>query len=257
MRFFPILILLLTLTGCVSHQEKPTEELVVQEGDYVSLDYVGKLENGEVFDTTIREIGENASIPKVEWYSRSSYAPLNFTIGFHRYMFEDYLIGMKKGERKTIVIPPEKAYGNRSDELIVSTPRIVSFPRVMIFPIYEFIHGAGVMPEVNKTVRLRYWDARILKIDEENESIVVEHLVKNNSVISTPLGNLTVRLNESCIVTELEPIVNKTISIDNEFAKVIDVNETYITIDYNHPLAGKKLIFEVIIRDIKRGWPSG
>ena len=254
MRYFLGLVLCIAvISGCISGtQEKPAKELVVKNGDYVSVDYVARVESGEIFDTTIKKVGEDAGIPKVEWYNKSSYAPLNFTVGFHRYVFEDYLTGMKIGEKKTIVIPPEEGYGNRSEDLIVTTPRVTSFPRIMEFPLYEILRGTGTIPEVNKTVRLRYWEARVLKIDEENESVVVEHLVDNNSAISTPLGNLRIKLNDSYVITELEPIVNKTIRINNQFAKVIDVNETYITIDYNYPLAGKKLIFEVMIRDIKR-----
>ena len=258
MRFILLLCIALVLAACIStNKEKPINELVVQNGDYISVDYIAKLENGEVFDTTIKEIGENASIPKVEWYNRSSYGSLNFTIGFKRYIFEDYLLGMKIGEKKTIVIPPEKAYGNRSKELVVVTPRFTIFPKVMGFPIYEFIRGTKTVPEVNKTVELKYWKVKVLRIDEENESVVVEHLVENNSIIPIPLGSLKIRLNNSYVIAELEPIVNRTIKINNGFAKVTDVNETHITIDYNHPLAGKKLIYEIIIRDIKRGWPSG
>ena len=76
-------------------------------GDRVAVHYTGKLENGEVFANS--KVGE----------------PFEFTIGKGEVIpgFEKRVIGMELGETKTITIPPEEAYGPRSEELLVDVSK--------------------------------------------------------------------------------------------------------------------------------------
>jgi len=68
-----------------------------QEGDTVAVRYVGKLENGAVFDSSEAH-GE---------------APFVFTIGAGQVIegWERGVAGMKVGGTRTLVIPPELGYG--------------------------------------------------------------------------------------------------------------------------------------------------
>jgi peptidylprolyl isomerase len=70
-------------------------EDVAKKGDTVEVDYTGKFENGEVFDTS------------------EGREPLQFTLGAGQMIpgFEEAVEGMKFGEKKTVTLPPEKAYG--------------------------------------------------------------------------------------------------------------------------------------------------
>jgi len=79
----------------------------VKEGDVVKVHYTGKLVNGEQFDSSIgRE-------------------PLEFTVGAGQMIkgFDDAMPGMNLGEKKTINIAPEEAYGPRSEEAIIEFPK--------------------------------------------------------------------------------------------------------------------------------------
>ncbi|HAK59064.1 MAG TPA: peptidylprolyl isomerase [Nitrospiraceae bacterium] len=78
-----------------------------KNGDNVQVHYTGTLEDGTVFDT-----------------SRSR-SPLQFTLGEGRLIpgLEEAVIGMNRGDAKTVTIPPDKAYGQQRDELIVSMDR--------------------------------------------------------------------------------------------------------------------------------------
>lgn len=82
-------------------------------GDQVSVDYTGRLENGTLFDTSIREEAIKAGLPL-----RPIYTPLQFTVGAGQMIagFDAGVVGMKEGQEKTITIPPEKAYGQWSQE---------------------------------------------------------------------------------------------------------------------------------------------
>ncbi len=252
MRIFFLLLIILLLAACI--ESAKTNEITVKAGDVVCVDYIETLEDGKLIDTTIKEIGENTGIEKVEWYDRKNYGCINITVGLGVYPFEDSLIGMRKNESKIVVIPPDKAYGDRSEELIITTPRQTTFPKIMRFELEEFIKGTGVYPTPNSTVKMKYWSVRVLNVS--GDSVIIEHLIENNAV-NTPLGEIEMYSNGTHVTVELNPIINKTVKLNSKFAKVISVNKTHVTIDYNHPLAGKKLIFKLIVRDIMRGWPSG
>jgi len=79
----------------------------VKNGDTVKVHYTGRLSNGEQFDSS--RGGE----------------PLAFTVGEQQVIagFEESVLGMKVGETKTINIPPEKAYGPKSEDLIIQVER--------------------------------------------------------------------------------------------------------------------------------------
>lgn len=79
----------------------------IRTGDTVSVHYTGKVENGEVFD------------------SSKGRRPLNFTVGAGQIIrgFDEAVVGMLAGETKTVTIPPEQGYGPRREELVVDIPR--------------------------------------------------------------------------------------------------------------------------------------
>ena len=84
--------------------------MAAQKGDTVAVDYVGTLDDGTVFDTSIREEAIKAGLPL-----RSSYSPLEFTAGAGQMIagFDAAVIGMKVGEEKNVHLTPSEAYGNQ------------------------------------------------------------------------------------------------------------------------------------------------
>ncbi len=146
----------------------------VREGDRVKVHYTGKLEGGEVFDSSLcrdEECGCDT-------------APLEFTVGAGEVIpgFEKAVIGMSEGDQKTFTIPVDEAYGKRNEELVVAVER-------------------GNMPEdINPEVGMR-----IDVTQEDGEEFPV-------------------------IVTA--------------------VTDTHVTLDANHPLAGRDLTFEIELVEI-------
>ncbi|MFT3908666.1 MAG: peptidylprolyl isomerase [Ferruginibacter sp.] len=79
----------------------------VKEGDVVKVHYTGKLTSGEQFDSSVdRE-------------------PLEFVVGAGQMIrgFDAALPGMSIGEKKTINIPAEDGYGERSEEAMIAFPK--------------------------------------------------------------------------------------------------------------------------------------
>lgn len=83
--------------------------MAVKNGDYVEVNYIGRLEDGTVFDSSIEEIARKAGVYDPD----REYEPLGFTVGEGMLIegFEKGVLGMEAGERKELRIPPEKAYG--------------------------------------------------------------------------------------------------------------------------------------------------
>jgi FKBP-type peptidyl-prolyl cis-trans isomerase 2 len=150
----------------------------VEAGDYVLFNYVGKYENGEVFDTSYEDVAKENDI----FVEEREYGPLGVTVGSGEIIpgIEEAIIGMEIGEKKTVIVPPEKGYGMPKDELIVPVP------------LDQF----------------------------------------------TSVG--------------LEPVEGMYVMTDVGMAKIVGIEGQSVTLDFNHPLAGKTVVFEIEVVDIKK-----
>lgn len=76
-------------------------------GNTVKVHYTGKLEDGNIFD------------------SSEGRDPIEFLIGAGNVIpgFEQAVIGMSSGESKTFTIPSDEAYGPYHDELVLAIAR--------------------------------------------------------------------------------------------------------------------------------------
>jgi len=79
----------------------------VKKGDTVRVHYTGKLVSGEQFD------------------SSAGREPLEFEVGAGMMIkgFDDAVLGMTIGDKKTVNIPATEAYGERSEEMVIDFPR--------------------------------------------------------------------------------------------------------------------------------------
>ena len=135
----------------------------VKNGSTVKIHYTGNSEDGKIFDEMQ---GQNT---------------LQFKVGNKEVIkgLDRQIIGMKQGEKKTININPDEAYGDRNEQLIRKIPRS-GFP-----PNFEFKKGM--------TLLLKSPEGRYLQL------------------------------------------------------RVLDFDDKEVTADLNHPLAGKKLLFDIEI----------
>lgn len=249
-----ILILLILLSGCVSGS-KVVESPSVATGDTVSLNYIVKIE-GLVFDTSYESTANDEKIPKIEGFKpKAIYEPLNFTVekGLITPAFEKALIGMRVGEEKEILIPPEEAYGSWSPLYVLPTPKFYELTRISEIPLEEFIQGTGSEPKVDNTIKLRYWSGRILNVS--NESVTILHEPANGSSVETSMGRAVITVNDMHIRIEVMPVINSTVQTQFGTGRIVGINETSILVDYNHPLAGKTLVFQIKVEKIIKARP--
>ena len=129
----------------------------VENGMFVSIDYKGSLQNGEVFDTS---------------HERQ---PLEIQMGEGQLIkgFENELLGMAVNEKKVFTLEPEDAYGQRDENLTQS------FARSEVPP--------EMNPKIGMTVGLytpegRQVPARITDMDDEKLTLDLNHPLAGESL---------------------------------------------------------------------------
>jgi FKBP-type peptidyl-prolyl cis-trans isomerase 2 len=114
----------------------------VKHGDTIQVHYHGKLNDGSTFD------------------SSEGHNPLEFEVGSGMVIpgFDAGVTGMTIGEKKTIVIPAEEAYGPRMDDRIMEFPK-AQFPPDMVAEVgmqLNMSNGSG-----------QQFPVRIVEVKEE------------------------------------------------------------------------------------------
>ncbi|MBC7086757.1 MAG: peptidylprolyl isomerase [Methanomethylovorans sp.] len=81
----------------------------IKIGDIVSVEYIGTLDNGGVFDSSELQGG-----------------PLEFKVGGGQVLqgFEDAILGMEIGDKKIIRLEPFQGYGEYDEKLVKTISRI-------------------------------------------------------------------------------------------------------------------------------------
>lgn len=143
----------------------------VKKGDKIKVHYHGKLTSGETFD------------------SSEGRAPLEFEVGGGMVIkgFDEGVTGMSVGEKKTINIPYNEAYGPRNPEMVIEIPK-ERFPQDLEIEIG--------MP--------------FMMSDQQGQQFQVT---------------------------------------------VVEIKETAVMLDANHPLAGQDLVFDLELIEIIGGSP--
>lgn len=84
--------------------------MTVKQGDKVKIEYEGRLDDGNIFDTT--QHGEHSH-------------PLEFVLGEGKILpaFEQQIVGMEKGQEKEFKLSSEQAYGEHNPDAKKEFPR--------------------------------------------------------------------------------------------------------------------------------------
>jgi FKBP-type peptidyl-prolyl cis-trans isomerase 2 len=88
----------------------------ITTGDTVTIEYVGRHDDGTVFDTSRESVAEEAGLETAREFSS-----LTVEVGSGQVIegLDDTLEGMNEGDTETVTIPPEAGYGERSEDRVV------------------------------------------------------------------------------------------------------------------------------------------
>jgi len=151
----------------------------MKTGDFVYVDYIARIkDNGEIFDLTKEDIAKKEGM----FNEKIKYGPVPVIIdaGFVIVGLNEAIKGMNVDDKKTVVIEAEKAFGERSEELV---------------------------------------------------KLIPEARFKEQGIDVTP---------------------GSFVRISNLRGRIISIDGGRVKVDFNHPLAGKALEYELeIVQEIK------
>lgn len=127
--------------------------MVIEKGNLIKMHYIAKIDD-HVIDTTLDR------------------DPIEFKVGEGEVLqgLDEAVLGLEKGEKKTVVVPPEKAYGQRQEGLTEKIPRD-RFKEPREGAIIQIINEIG-------EVRL----ATIEKVEEDNVTIDLNHPLAGQTI---------------------------------------------------------------------------
>jgi FKBP-type peptidyl-prolyl cis-trans isomerase 2 len=139
--------------------------VTITNGDTVTLEYVGRLANGEVFDTSDRVIAQQEGL--LSENQGRVYKPLTVDIGDDSVIpgLQEALLGMEEDEQATVEIPPEQAYGERTEQRIGEYDR-EGFEEML--DDHELVEGFKVEADSGL-------EGRIVDIGEETVTVDFNH----------------------------------------------------------------------------------
>ena len=200
----------------------------LQQKDFVEIEFTGKIKDGDIFDSNIKEDLEKANI-------NVKAKPFIFRIGEGMFLkgVEDFLIGKEFGKKYELELTPENAFGNRNSKLIQIMP-IKIFMQQKINPVpgavFNFdgriakilsVSGGRVIVDFNnpmagKTVFYRVNSLR--KVEDLNEKIesFINFLFKRD---------LKFEVKDKKIIIEVEKAMVKFVELFKEkFKDIFDMN---------------------------------
>jgi FKBP-type peptidyl-prolyl cis-trans isomerase 2 len=96
-------------------------DATVQANDLIIVDYIGRLADGTVFDTSIESVATNCG---TYTSGRNYNEGLKFTAGVEQMIpgFDAAVLGMKINQTKTVNIPVAEAYGEYRADRVINIP---------------------------------------------------------------------------------------------------------------------------------------
>ena len=237
-------------------------------GDQVAVIYTGTKTDGSLFDASSKHGGE----------------PLVFTLGAGQMIkgFDEGVLSMKVGEIKTLVIPPEKAYGPKTIERIIPLEYFQEKPSEQTVPLKVFAEtitqsvpvaelpaGKGVvgatipLPDGNvATVTALSGTSATVTLPNTAHPFAGKKIVKGLKgalsidtaveIVSVKGDQVTVRLSNPFFGKTLKPGLATDMG-KYGIVRVVSVNASGAVLDIPNPaeLAGETLTFQVQLVSMK------
>lgn len=244
---------------------------VARQGDKVEVDYLGYLTDFSVFDTSFGDIGKERALRKAPSFTpRSTYESLKVYVGpedpdtSDQYIstvegFWEAIVGMKVGQSRTIVVPPNKGYAVYENVTLNITEELFMFEN---FTYNEFGEKYIDEPLAGKTTGHHFWGWNIT-IFYANETEDIVRIINEpylNEIVN-PYGwdteviykNQSDNGGEGSILIKHHVEVGTQGVYQNHSAEVKSIENGQFKLDYNvspHDLGNEIMIFDITLKDI-------
>ncbi len=274
-------------------KEETEERIRAEEGDIVEIHYVGRLrddriyDNRRIFDTSYEDI-PGVREPRFTLtfdHERERGDPFEFTLGEGVIEgWNENVRGMREGQSKRFAVPPEKGYGEASEDLIFQIEKVEKLPvyERMSREEFEEIYGEPMMnmivedhfwgwdkivtsigheriklrnepdfDEVYRPTGERGWDVEVISIDStarDGDGVIeIEHNVHEPLVVDSELLSLYDEKFEDV------GMLKERIGQSPHAEGILIPNGDYITVEFNDEVYGKTLYFEIEVLNVEKG----
>lgn len=273
-----VIVLILIASSVGAFMLLSQEDRTVKAGDTVTVNYIGKLEDGRVFDTSIHSVAvDNETYPKSLTFiyrgNATVYEPFDFTVASPDAVnkevidgFNDGVLGMKKEETKEIVVPVGEGYTLDESKLItLNLTQSIAVQRTMGISAFGEYFGSTPVSFMLYTDPVYKWDVQVLFVDDEN--VMIQNIIPNGGAdykaysISKDdsygwqinatydnTGNITVRH----LLDASSALNVKGLDYDNSifFIESVDAANGTAVMNYDREVAGKVITFIVTVLSI-------
>jgi len=135
---------------------------IVAKGNTVTVDYVGRLDEQTVFDTSVESIAKACG----KYATGRNYSEgLSFSVGAGQMIagFDKGVEGMKVGETKTVEIAAKDAYGERDEK------KLITMPKSQIPDADKYQVGMQVMSSYGQTFKVYKIEKNDIVFDANHE----------------------------------------------------------------------------------------
>jgi len=280
----PVIFLFLTvLTGCATSAKivpvrsddvsSVSKARFVQPGDLVDLSFLCKLQTGEVVAATDPSVGRRTDVPQSSIYlMRDKDGPVSVTADVplplteqpagKEMPFEDEIVkhlagvvtGMKEGESRTVRLTAQEAVERRAEDYIIKIARVRERTKKMHMSIDEYRSRIGKIPEVGQPV---VFDPAVPgRVETITPSeVVIRFSAQPGTVAPTPFGAGHIRETENAYEIIIDARKGALVRTGPLVGRIVDVDETSITIDYRHPFGDEILVCDVAIEKVADAKP--
>ena len=227
----------------------------VQKGDLARVNYTAKcFSDDKVFRTTLAGVAGAPGIKKAAWYEEpESFSPEDILAGEKASMpgLGEAVLGMSAGEKQTITLTPEKAYGPPDPRKMMKLPTIKRMSKVISMSAQEYVQKFRFLPVVGKEVNLvPYFKTRVIEITERR--VTLEHLAKDGERVEDDFGTTEIHLDGKEITIKLVPRIGAPFEANGRKGRIISTDGSAFTVDFNNPLAGKTIVIDIEVVSIIR-----
>jgi FKBP-type peptidyl-prolyl cis-trans isomerase 2 len=205
----------------------------MKTGEFVLVDYVARVkDSGEIFDITKEDVAKTEGVYKKEF--RYGPVPIIVDADFVLPGLNEAIKEMEVGQKKTVELLQEKAFGARSDELI------------KLIPETQF-HTQGIEPEVGSFITINRLRGKVMSIDGGRVRVDFNHPLAGKTLVYDLEIIRTISENSE----KVKAVVYYFIGIPNEEVQT-NIKEKEVEISFNKKFdiltEAKKTMAETIIK---------
>jgi len=255
------LLLLLCALGLTFPASGSAAEKGAVAGDLLRVNYTLSTLDGKLVRTTNAAKANDSRLPRHPGYAApAAFGPAELVPGAPDLPqgFSAALTGLQAGAQKTVLLPPEQAFGPTNPALQLKLPLERRIPRVISLPPDDYLKRFKTFPVVGKSVPLTPWvPAQVKEVTEK--AVRLELQQPKQERFDEPFGYLSLKADEKQVVLTLHPTIGAEFTVEGKPGRITLVEKETFTVDRNHPLAGVtlQLELELVALTPKNTLPAG